>query len=79
MGVRLSTANRGPALAFGGWRWLGVVLRLLAGGRCSPSDASCVAELRLHLSQLSGTELADYGLRREQIGAFVEGGRIEPR
>jgi len=35
------------------------------------------AQLRVHLSLLSDAELADYGLRREQIADFVDSGLIE--
>jgi hypothetical protein len=62
-------------------RLIGLMLALFVRNapraRNGSDDAREAQQLHLHLSLLSDAELADYGLRREQIAEFVEGGQIE--
>lgn len=54
---------------------LGLFIRNAPNERSAPDGAA--EQLQLHLALLSDAELADYGLRREQIAEFVRGGRIQ--
>jgi uncharacterized protein YjiS (DUF1127 family) len=63
-----------------GRRLTNLLSRLLRGCVSSRRDrrARAAGDLHLHLSELSDTELSDYGLRRRQIAEFVASGPIEP-
>jgi hypothetical protein len=56
---------------------LGLFVRSAPSEGSEPASAGAAEQLQLHLSLLSDAELADYGLRREQIAEFVRGGRIQ--
>ena len=67
-------------IAHAGRRLASLLLRLFRGNASSRRDrrARAAGDLHLHLSELSDTELSDYGLRRRQIAEFVASGPIEP-
>ncbi len=67
-------------IAYAGRRLTGLLSRLFRGNASSRRDrgARAAGDLHLHLSELSDTELSDYGLRRRQIAEFVASGPIEP-
>jgi hypothetical protein len=56
---------------------LGLFVRNVPSEGSAPDSAGAAEQLQLHLALLSDAELADYGLRREQIAEFVQGGRIQ--